>query len=82
MKAHELLERLAGFLDAGKRERRARADSMKDVLRKLKKKERSIEEKIRHEGDARERERLERKLGVVHAQRKKGVRALRKLGRS
>jgi hypothetical protein len=82
MKVRKLLRKLDDFLDAKKRERRAQMDSMRKVLKTLKKKERDLRERLQGESDGATRAKLERKLGVIHAQRKKGVQALRELGRS
>ena len=82
MKVHNLVRRLEELLSAKKRARRARIDSMRQVLKKLRKKERDLEEKLRKEPDRGARKKLERKVRIAHAQRKKGVKSLKEFTRS
>ena len=79
MKTKKLLSRLAEFLDRDRRAQLAEADSIKEVLRKLKNKEQHLKEQLKEENDAKELQALEVKLAVVHAQRKKGEQLLREI---
>ena len=79
MKLKHLLERVEKFLDAEERERRGQRERMKKVLHDLKRKERKLRAAVEAESDTTEREALEGRLLVVHAQRRKGVAALKAL---
>ncbi len=82
MKTQKLLERLAELLGtrghAARRERRA----LLEVMGKLRAKERKFQRRLAEIDDPSEREELERRLRVVHAQRRKGVEQLLELRRS
>ena len=77
MKLKRLLERVHHFIDADERARRAERDEIRRVLKKLK----TVERKLKHEaaetGDSDARAALQTKIKVVHAQRKKGIAALK-----
>ena len=80
MKLKHLLQRVEDFLDADARQRRAERSEVKKVLSRLKKKEKDLKAKVAGAaGD--ERDSLESRLKVVHAQRRKGVAALKALKR-
>ncbi len=79
MKLKRLLEKVDSFLSAEERERNAKRAEMRKVLEKLKKKERRLKKDIASEDDAEARARLEGKLKVAHAQRRKGLAALKAL---
>lgn len=80
MKIRKQLRKLQELLDVETRERENRRDDLKRLLRKMKAKERELGERALAATDPEEAARLRRKIDMLHAQRKKGVRALRELG--
>lgn len=72
MKTKHLLRKIKHLLSADKRKQLAKFDSLEKVLRKLKKKEAALREKLDGEKSKDKRRELEKKLEVVAAQRKKG----------
>lgn len=81
MKLKKLLEKVERFLSADRDTQAAERRSVRELLQKLKDKERSLRKQLDEAGDSEARDSLKTRLAVVHAQRKKGVdriRALRK----
>ena len=74
-----MLARVQDFLDAEERERRAERADMKKLLAKLKKKEKDLKEEMATAEDEADRAALRVRLEVLHAQRRKGVSALKAL---
>jgi hypothetical protein len=79
MKLKRLLVKVEEFLSAQERKRRADKADMREVLHKLKKKERKLKAQVAQACDESERARLQSRLKVVHAQRRKGIAAIRAL---
>ena len=79
MKRKKLLQRLQGFLDAGERARKKQMSSMHQVLDALKEKERRLKARAKLEKNPGVKKDLESMREVVHAQRKKGLIALKAL---
>jgi hypothetical protein len=79
MKTKKLLARLKTYMDADQRAQVKQADALKDVLAKLKKKERQLRDKVADCDDDQARKKLELKLAVCHAQRKKGLALLKQI---
>lgn len=79
MKRRKLLQRLKVFLDADRRAQMQQADAIKEVLHKLKKKETHLKHKLAQHPSEAEQAKLEAKLAVCHAQRKKGLAILKKI---
>ncbi len=73
MKQKKLLEKLKIFFDSDAREREKQKSDVKDILKKLKKRERHLKEKLDGENDEEKRNRIQQKIDVVYAQRKKGI---------
>lgn len=73
MKQKKLLEKLRIFFDSDARERENQKADVKDILKKLKKKQRNLKDKLDAENDAEKRNRIQQKIDVVYAQRKKGI---------
>ena len=77
------------YLDADRRQQLAQYDSIKKVLKKLKSKRNQLREKItlidnnqngiQKVASDEERQRLQSKLDIVNAQRKKGVHLMKEL---
>ncbi|MDX1813095.1 MAG: hypothetical protein R3240_14160 [Gammaproteobacteria bacterium] len=79
MKTKLLLKKLSDFFDADQRAQVAEINSIKKVLKKLKKKEKQLETDLEQEQDSDKREKLELKLSVCRAQRKKGEQVMQQL---
>ncbi|MES9937311.1 MAG: hypothetical protein ABW120_06960 [Sedimenticola sp.] len=82
MKTPKLIKRVNEYLDAGKNKQREQKDSIKDILKKLKKKERALKEKLGKEKNEKHRKKIQKDLDIIFAQRKKGLKALKKLKKS
>ncbi|MCU7799304.1 MAG: hypothetical protein KZQ70_03955 [gamma proteobacterium symbiont of Lucinoma myriamae] len=76
MRAPKLLKVVKRFLSADKEKQYEHTKCFTDVLKKLKKKEHSLKNKLKNEKN---RKQLKKEIAVVHAQRKKGIEALKKL---
>jgi len=79
MKLKKALNKLSDYLNAQKREQLEEYDSIKEVLKKLKKKRGHLRKKIDDTDDPLEREQLQKKLDVLTAQRQKGLQLLKEL---
>ena len=71
--------KIKAFFDSDLRDVQRQADSLRAVLDKLKQKESSLKSKLQTEHDVDVRAKLEKKLKLVHSQRKKGVLLLKSL---
>ena len=76
MKLKKLLKKLNDYLHEEEQQQHDRDDGLARVLKKLKKKELKLQEKIETEMDELERKFLEQELKIVHSQREKGIRLL------
>jgi len=79
MKATKLLEKLKRYLGAEQRAQLAKYNSIKRVLKKLKKKENALKDKLKKEQDESTLKQLKKEMDVLSAQRKKGVKMLKEL---
>lgn len=73
MNKNTLLDELRNYLNAERREQLAKYDSLKHVLKKLKKKETALKDKLNNEDDEETCKQLQREIDVIFAQRKKGI---------
>jgi len=79
MTENNLLTRLEAYLDLGAKRRKKKADELKKVIRKIKKKEKALVAECRNTCKGKKREMMEKRILILHAQRKKGVKALKKI---
>ncbi len=79
MKEKKLLNKLKAFFGSSERKRKKQKSDVKEILRKLKKRERKIKQKQSSEKKAAKRKQLQREIDVIYAQRKKGIKLIRKL---
>lgn len=79
MKYEKLLDKLKTFFDADARERKKQKSDIKDILKKLKKKERKLREKLDAENIAEKRKHLQQEIDVIYAQRTKGIKLIKEL---
>lgn len=74
-KVKKLLKKVREFLDDDFKDQLKQADSMKKVLKKLKKRQKELEAKAASSSDAD----VQDQINIVKAQRKKGLDALKQL---
>lgn len=79
MKISKLWARAEEFLDSEKKKKREKRRCLKEVLKRLKAKEAELAKRIERESGAGKQKKLRKELDVVHAQRKKGIAALKEL---
>lgn len=77
MKTSKIQSRLKNLLNANRRAQIKQEDAIKELLAKLKKKERHLREKLSDCKDSEERKKLKVKIAVCHAQREKGLTILK-----
>lgn len=80
MKYHRLLKKIKEYLDIGDLKKEKQRDALKELLKEMSKKEKSLRQKLETENDKQEREKLNKRIAVLHAQREKGVKLLKSLG--
>ena len=73
----KLLIKLQEFFDADQREKERRVKDFKRILKKLKEKERGLEEKLKKCTNAEKAVELQQELDIIYAQRKKGVKIIK-----
>jgi hypothetical protein len=79
MKQQKLLDKLKIFFDSDTREREKQKSDIKDILKKLKKRERKLKEKMDNENNAGKCKRFQQEIDVIYAQRKKGIKLIKGL---
>ncbi len=79
MKQQKLLDKLKTFFDSDTREREKQKSDIKNILKKLKKRERKLKEKLGNENNAEKRKRFQQEIDVIYAQRKKGIKLIKEL---
>ena len=79
MTENKLLTRLEAYLDLGAKRRKKKADELEKIIRKIRKKERALVAECRNSCKGKKREIMEKRILILHAQRKKGVKALKKI---
>ncbi len=79
MNSQELLNKLGDLLDMDKKKRKKHADELKALLKLLKSEEKKMLEKCQQETRKSKKKMINREVAVLHAKRKKGLKALKKL---
>ena len=79
MKRKRLLKKLSELLDSKGRKQRKHRDELETLLKKLKRKEIELKERMRLEKDARKQKRQGKELKIVKAQYAKGGKTLQAL---
>ena len=77
MKQEKLLDKLKIFFDSDARERKKQKSDIKDILKKLKKRERKLKGKLDAENNAGKRKHFQQEIDVIYAQRKKGIKLIK-----
>jgi hypothetical protein len=78
MTEKNLLGRLEAYLDLNAQRRKKKADELKAIIGKLKKKEKALIAEYQKAGKGKKGERLEKRCVILPAQRKMGRKALKK----
>jgi hypothetical protein len=73
MGTEKLIEKMHGLLKLDREQLQKKRDKVRSLLKKLKKKQKDLEEKLNKEKDEEKKKRLEQKLKVIYAQRRKGI---------
>jgi hypothetical protein len=81
MSKKKLLQQLSNFLDMGNKKRSKYAKELKKLLKELKVKEKELIEKCSITPSNNKRKMLNREIVVIHAKRKKGLDALKKINK-
>ncbi len=80
MSENKLLKQMKNYLDLGAKHRKKKADELKKVIKKLRKKEKDLIAESQKAGNGKKRDMLRKRIDILHAQRKKGLKALKKIG--
>ena len=79
MATTDLIDKLRGYLDLDRRDQKNKRDKIHALLKKLKKKQRALEEKLENTSDGKKRRQIKQDLKVLYVQRKKGVKLCRSI---
>jgi hypothetical protein len=79
MGTERLIEKMQGLLKLDQKHLKKKRDKMHSLLKKLKTKQKELEEKLQKEKDEEKKRRLQQNLKVVYAQRKKGIKLCKSL---
>jgi len=82
MSHKNLLDELSDFFDMKKKKRKKNTRELKMLLKELKQKENNLIVKCSQNLGKNERKMVKREIAVIHAKRKKGLKALKKLNQS
>ena len=77
MSKGKLLNKLHDFLNPDYYKKKRHQKELTEILKKLKKKEIKISEKIKNSSNNKEKKQLKIEFEIIHAQRKKGIDVLR-----
>lgn len=79
MKVKKLLAKAESMLNSKKRQRKEKKKYLKNVLKKLRMYEEELNDRLQKETDEKPIDKLNRKISLVHAQRKKGLALMQQL---
>ncbi|HBH35620.1 MAG TPA: hypothetical protein DDW45_04345 [Gammaproteobacteria bacterium] len=79
MNMKKLFAKAETFLNSDKRKRKEKKKCLKHVLKKLRKQEEKLNARLQNESDEQVIDKLNRKIALVHAQRKKGLALMKEL---
>jgi hypothetical protein len=79
MGSKKLLKKLTDFFDLDVRARQKRKDELNELLSRLKIKEEELKTERDLETDEKQKSDLDKKIDLVHSQRKKGITLLKEL---
>ena len=81
MSENKLLSRLEAYLGLDAKKRKAKAGKLEQVIKKLKKKEKELIAECATIVNDEQHSILEKRINVLHARRKKGLKALKKINK-
>lgn len=81
MKLKKLLEEAEILLNTEDGKRKKRMKDLKSILEKLRKREKRLNKKIAQTDSKEDKKRLNKKMALAHAQRKKGLKVLKRMRR-
>jgi len=81
MTENKLLKRIDAYFNLNAKRRRKKAKELKAIIGKLKKKEKALTAEYRKTDNAKQRETLKKRCLILHAKRKKGLKALKKINK-
>ncbi|MEO5342987.1 MAG: hypothetical protein H7842_06555 [Gammaproteobacteria bacterium SHHR-1] len=79
MTAKKMFKQLGLLFDMRKRELCKRRSEVKKLLKQLRKKERDLIDKLKEEKNDKKKEKWKKHIRVIHAQRLKGIKNLKKM---
>lgn len=79
MTEKKLLERLGDLLDLKAKKRKKKIDELEGLIQQLRKKEKAMLAECKKLDAGDKRETLKKRYRILHAQRNKGIKALKKL---
>ncbi|HED34753.1 MAG TPA: hypothetical protein ENJ08_11165 [Gammaproteobacteria bacterium] len=79
MSQNKLLKKLSELLDMDKKERKKRIEELQELINALKRKEKKLLSKCQVQEQGSKKKMLEREIAILHAKRKKGLKAIKKL---
>jgi predicted Fe-Mo cluster-binding NifX family protein len=79
MNSKKLLKKLGDFFDMDKKKRQKNAKELKSLLKLLKEEEKNLVIICQNQSPQNKKSMLKREIDVLHARRKKGLKALKKL---
>jgi len=79
MNMKKLFAKAENFLNSDKRKRKEKKKCLKHVLKKLRKQEEKFNARLQDETDQAVIDKLNKKIALVHAQRKKGLALMKEL---
>jgi predicted nucleic acid-binding Zn-ribbon protein len=81
MTIKKYLKIMAEYFDEDQYKSSNKKKSIKLILKKLKKREKSLKEKLGEESSKSKKKSIEREIQIAHAQRNKGLKALKELNK-
>jgi hypothetical protein len=81
MTENKLLKCIDAYFNLNAKRSKKEADELKAISGKLKKKEKALIAEYRKTGKGKKRETLKKRCLILHAQRKKGLKALKKINK-
>lgn len=82
MKTPKLIKKVQAYIDSDKIKQCKQEECIKEVLHKLKKKQHALKHKLSGEKDEKKLKQIQKALDIIYIQRKKGLKALKKVKKS
>ncbi|ABK44937.1 hypothetical protein Mmc1_2437 [Magnetococcus marinus MC-1] len=75
----QVISWLSDFMDDDKKKQKAQRGELKEVLKTLRKKEKKLKSSLEARKSSKEKDEIQQKLDLIHAQRVKGVKLCRRI---